>query len=134
MVGDGQGIPLGRHSPSPNEVTLIAKTLQAEAVPRPGPGRPKNPPSLSHDKVVDSRPLPGPQTLSLKRLHAKTTRLCRFTNALAKAFQTASETRMITKNRKEDGRTSSDAFTTRSIPCPAATPAASIWPSWTARA
>jgi len=39
VVVDGQGVPLGKHldSASPNEVTLIEKTLSCVAVPRNGP-------------------------------------------------------------------------------------------------
>ena len=57
VVVDGQGVPLGKHldSASPNEVTLIEKTLDAVAVPRNGPGRPKkNPQRLIYDKAADS--------------------------------------------------------------------------------
>lgn len=60
VVVDGQGVPLGKHldSASPNEVTLIEKTLDAVAVPRNGPGRPKkNPQRLIYDKAADSDPL-----------------------------------------------------------------------------
>ena len=60
VVVDGQGIPLGKHldSASPNEVTLIEKTLDAVAVPRQGPGRPKKTPQrLIYDRAADSDPL-----------------------------------------------------------------------------
>ena len=59
VVVDGEGIPLGIHldSASPNEVTLIEKTLQKIAVPRQGPGRPRNKPTrLIYDKAADSDP------------------------------------------------------------------------------
>jgi transposase len=60
VVGDGQGIPLGVHlnSASPNEVTLIEKTLSTVAVPRAGRGRPRSKPTrLIYDKAADSDPL-----------------------------------------------------------------------------
>jgi transposase len=60
VVVDGEGIPLGVHldSASPNEVTLIEKTLQKIAVPRQGPGRPRTKPTrLIYDKAADSDPL-----------------------------------------------------------------------------
>jgi transposase len=60
VVVDGQGIPLGNHldSASPNEATLLEKTLNNIAVPRKGSGRPrKNPQRLVADKGYDSDPL-----------------------------------------------------------------------------
>ncbi|MDP9099166.1 MAG: transposase [Verrucomicrobiota bacterium] len=60
VVADGQGVPLGVHldSASPNEVTLIEKTLSRVAVPRKGRGRPRNKPKrLIYDKAADSDPL-----------------------------------------------------------------------------
>jgi transposase len=61
VVVDGQGVPLGKHldSASPHEVTLIEKTLDAIAVPRPGGrGRPrKNPARVVYDLAGDSDPL-----------------------------------------------------------------------------
>jgi len=60
VVVDGEGIPLGNHldSASPNEVTLVEKTLNAVEVPSDGdcvPGR--NPERLIADKAYDSDPL-----------------------------------------------------------------------------
>ena len=61
VVVDGKGVPLGVHldSASPNEVTLIEKTLATVAVPRRGRiGRPRNKPQrLIYDKAADSDPL-----------------------------------------------------------------------------
>jgi len=60
VVADGEGIPLGNHpdSASPNEVTLLEKTLNNIAVPRKGSGRPrKNPKRLIADRGYDSDPL-----------------------------------------------------------------------------
>jgi len=60
VVVDGQGIPLGVHldSASPAEVTLVAPTLKTIAVPRAGPGRPRqNPDRLIADRGYDSDPL-----------------------------------------------------------------------------
>jgi len=60
VVADGQGIPLGIHldSATPNEVTLIEKTLSTIAVPRSGRGRPRSRPTrLIYDKAADSDPL-----------------------------------------------------------------------------
>ena len=62
VVVDGAGVPLGAHldSASPHESTLIEKTLDAVAVPRPGGrgGRPrKRPDRLVYDLAGDSDPL-----------------------------------------------------------------------------
>jgi len=60
VVADGAGVPLGSAlaSASPAEVTLVEETLHAIAVPRPGPGRPRqNPERLIGDKAFDSDPL-----------------------------------------------------------------------------
>jgi transposase len=60
VVVDGQGVPLGVHldSASPNEVTLIEKTLEKVAVPRSGRGRPRSRPTrLIYDRAADSDPL-----------------------------------------------------------------------------
>jgi transposase len=60
VVVDGQGVPLGNHldSASPNEVTLLEKTLNNIAVPRKTRGRPrKNPRRLIADRGYDSDPL-----------------------------------------------------------------------------
>jgi transposase len=60
VVADGQGLPLGSDlaSASPAEVRLVQETLQAIAVPRQGPGRPRqNPDRLIADKGYDSDPL-----------------------------------------------------------------------------
>jgi transposase len=60
VVVDGQGIPLGSHltSASPGEATLVEPTLDAIAVPRPGPGRPqKRPLRIIADRAYDSDPL-----------------------------------------------------------------------------
>ena len=60
VVADGQGVPLGEllDSASPAEVKLLEKTLAQVAVPRSGPGRPRNKPRrLIYDKACDSDPL-----------------------------------------------------------------------------
>jgi transposase len=60
VVADGQGVPLGVHldSASPAEVKLVETALAQVAVPRQGPGRPKNKPRrLIYDKACDSDPL-----------------------------------------------------------------------------
>jgi transposase len=60
VVVDGEGLPLGNHldSASPAEVTLLEKTLRTIAVPRSGPGRPKQKPQrLIADRAYDSDPL-----------------------------------------------------------------------------
>jgi len=60
VVADGQGLPLGSAlaSASPAEVRLVQETLPAIAVPRHGPGRPRqNPDRLIADKGYDSDPL-----------------------------------------------------------------------------
>ncbi len=60
MVVDGQGVPLGIHlaSASPAEVKLLEPTLSTIAVPRVGPGRPRQKPKrLIVDKAYDSDPL-----------------------------------------------------------------------------
>jgi transposase len=60
VVVDGEGIPIGKHldSASPNEVTLVEKTLSNVAVPRRGGGDPKRKPErLIADKGYDSDPL-----------------------------------------------------------------------------
>jgi transposase len=60
VVVDGQGVPLGMHldSASPNEVTLVERTLDNVAVPRRGRGRPRNNPKrLIYDRSADSDPL-----------------------------------------------------------------------------
>jgi transposase len=60
VVVDGQGIPLGNllDSASPAEVTLLEPTLETIAVPRHGPGRPRNRPArVIYDKACDSDPL-----------------------------------------------------------------------------
>jgi transposase len=60
VVVDGQGIPLGNllESASPAEVTLLEPTIEMIAVPRNGPGRPRqNPERLIYDKACDSDPL-----------------------------------------------------------------------------
>jgi transposase len=57
---DGQGVPLGVHldSASPAEVNLLEPTLATIAVPRAGPGRPRQKPErLIVDKGYDSDPL-----------------------------------------------------------------------------
>jgi transposase len=62
VVVDGQGVPLGIHldSASPAEVTLLEPTLATIAVPRAGPGRPRQKPArLIVDKAYDSDPLRG---------------------------------------------------------------------------
>lgn len=60
VVVDGQGVPLGVHldSASPAEVTLLEPTLATIAVPRAGPGRPRQKPErIIADKAYDSDPL-----------------------------------------------------------------------------
>ena len=60
VVVDGQGIPLGNYldSASPNEATLLEKTLENIAVSGKGRGRPrKNPQRLIAGKGYDSDPL-----------------------------------------------------------------------------
>ena len=60
VLADGQGIPLGIHlSPANiNEVQLAEPTLKEVAVPRAGPGRPKqNPERIIADRGYDCRPL-----------------------------------------------------------------------------
>ena len=60
VVADGQGLPLGSAlaAASPAEVTLVEQTLQAIAVPRQGPGHPRQKPDrLIGDKAFDSDPL-----------------------------------------------------------------------------
>ncbi len=60
VVADGAGLPLGSAlaAASPAEVTLVEETLQAIAVPRSGPGRPRQKPDrLIGDKAYDSDPL-----------------------------------------------------------------------------
>jgi transposase len=60
VVVDGQGVPLGirLESASPAEVTLLEPTLATIAVPRSGPGRPRQRPErLIADKAYDSDPL-----------------------------------------------------------------------------
>jgi transposase len=60
VVVDGQGVPLGirLESASPAEVTLLEPTLATIAVPRSGPGRPRQKPErLIADKAYDSDPL-----------------------------------------------------------------------------
>ena len=60
VVADGAGLPLGSAlaAASPGEVTLVEQTLQAIAVPRSGPGRPRQKPDrLIGDKAYDSDPL-----------------------------------------------------------------------------
>jgi hypothetical protein len=59
-MGGSTGIPLGNHldSASPNEGTLLEKTIENIAVPRKGRGRPKrNPRRLIADRGYDSDPL-----------------------------------------------------------------------------
>ena len=60
VVVDGQGVPLGVHldAASPAEVNLLEPTLATIAVPRAGPGRPRQKPTrLIADKAYDSDPL-----------------------------------------------------------------------------
>ena len=60
VVADGAGLPLGSTlaAASPAEVTLVDQTLQAIAVPRTGPGRPRQKPTrLIADRGYDSDPL-----------------------------------------------------------------------------
>jgi transposase len=60
VVVDGQGVPLGVHldSASPAEVNLLELTLATIAVPRVGPGRPRQKPErVITDKAYDSDPL-----------------------------------------------------------------------------
>jgi transposase len=62
VVVDGQGVPLGIHlaAASPAEVKLLEPTLATIAVPRAGPGRPRQKPQrLIADKAYDSDPLRG---------------------------------------------------------------------------
>ena len=57
VVGDGQGVPLGNllDAASPAEVTLLEPTIETIAVPRLGPGRPRQRPErLIYDKAWDS--------------------------------------------------------------------------------
>lgn len=60
VVVDGQGVPLGVYldAASPAEVTLVPPTLKTIAVPRAGPGRPRQRPErLIADRGYDSDPL-----------------------------------------------------------------------------
>jgi transposase len=60
VVVDGQGIPLGSHltSATPIEVELAEVTLSTVAVPRSGPGRPRQRPMrVIADKGYDCDPL-----------------------------------------------------------------------------
>jgi transposase len=60
VVVDGQGVPLGNllASASPAEVTRLEPTLETIAVPRNGPGRPRQKPErVIYDKACDSDPL-----------------------------------------------------------------------------
>src|SRR3989338_4187209 len=60
VVADGAGLPLGSTlaAASPGEVTLVDQTLAAIAVPRAGPGHPRQKPDrLIGDKAYDSDPL-----------------------------------------------------------------------------
>ncbi len=60
VVVDGQGVPLGVHldAASPAEVSLLEPTLATIAVPRAGPGRPRQKPErVIADKAYDSDPL-----------------------------------------------------------------------------
>jgi hypothetical protein len=60
VVVDGQGLPLGHllDSASPAEVTLLEPTIETMAVPRNGPGRPRqNPKPVIYDTACDSDPL-----------------------------------------------------------------------------
>jgi hypothetical protein len=60
VVVDGQGMPLGNllDSASPAEVILLEPILETIAVPRNGPGRPRqNPERIIYDKACDSDPL-----------------------------------------------------------------------------
>lgn len=60
VVVDGQGVPLGSQltSASPGEASLAEATLDAVAVPRHGPGRPRmRPMRVIADKAYDSDPL-----------------------------------------------------------------------------
>lgn len=60
VVVDGQGVPLGVYldAASPAEVTLLEPTLATIAVPRAGPGRPRQKPErVIADKAYDSDPL-----------------------------------------------------------------------------
>ena len=57
VVVDGQGVPLGVHldAASPAEVSLLEPTLATIAVPRAGPGRPRQKPErVIADKAYDS--------------------------------------------------------------------------------
>lgn len=60
VVVDGKGVPLGVHldAASPAEVNLLEATLATIAVPRAGPGRPRQKPErVIADKAYDSDPL-----------------------------------------------------------------------------
>jgi transposase len=60
VVVDGQGVPLGSQltSASPAEAVLAEATLDAVAIPRGGPGRPRmRPMRVIADKAYDSDPL-----------------------------------------------------------------------------
>ena len=60
VLVDGQGLPLGIHlsAANINEVQLAEETLAAVAVPRAGPGRPKQKPErIIADRGYDSRGL-----------------------------------------------------------------------------
>jgi transposase len=60
VVVDGQGVPLGSQltSASPAEASLAESTLDRVAVPRSGPGRPRQRPMrVIADKGYDSDPL-----------------------------------------------------------------------------
>ena len=62
VVVGGRGVPLGVHldAASPAEVNLLGPTLATIAVPRPGPGRPRQKPErVIADKAYDSDPLRG---------------------------------------------------------------------------
>lgn len=59
VVVDGQGVPGGNllDSAAPAEVPLLAPTLETVAVPRNGPGRPRqNPQRVIDDKACDAEP------------------------------------------------------------------------------
>ena len=62
VLVDGTGLPLGIHlsAANINEVQLAEATLATVAVPRAGPGRPRqNPERIIADRGYDSRPLWG---------------------------------------------------------------------------